>query len=255
MEQVKRKYGYIPDLMDYRDIKYAAVRPMLIELPRKVDLRPGCPEVYDQHQLGSCTANAIGAAHQFNQGKQLGDISKTFVPSRLFIYFNERAMEGTIDIDAGAMIRDGIKSVVDKGVCLETHWPYDESKFRDQPPLDCYAAAEKHQALTYQRLNSNLIEIKNCLAEGYPFVFGFSVYENFESAEVARTGVMPMPAGKQLGGHAVTGVGYDDDKQAVLVRNSWGSGWGQDGYFWMPYEYITNSDLCDDFWTIRSVEV
>ena len=98
--------------------------------------------------------------------------------------------------------------------------------------------------------------LKGCLAAGYPFVFGFTVLSSFETQEVADTGVMPMPADgdKQLGGHAVCCVGYDDDKQCFVVRNSWGSSWGDGGYFYMPYKYMTDSGLASDFWTIRWVE-
>jgi C1A family cysteine protease len=103
---------------------------------------------------------------------------------------------------------------------------------------------------------NTLPQLKGCLASGSPVVFGFSVYESFESAAVAKTGTMPMPkpSEKQLGGHAVLAVGYDDAQERVIIRNSWGTGWGKKGCFTMPYAYITDDNLCDDFWTIRLVE-
>ena len=250
-----RVYGWKPDMPDHRDYRYAAPRKFLGILPPSVDLRSGCPVVYDQGQIGSCTANAIGAAHQFEQMKQ--DKEKAFNPSRLFIYWNERDMEGSVGQDAGAQIRDGIKSVVSLGVCPESQWDYDTSRFTTKPPQPCYDEALKHQVMEYQRVDNTLAAMKGCLAEGYPFVLGFSVYESFESDEVASTGDAPMPGPResQLGGHAVMAVGYDDATQRFLIRNSWGPGWGKDGNFTLPYEYLTNSDLSDDFWTIRMVEV
>lgn len=246
-------YGWAPDVPDQRDHLYAAPVVRLKALPARVDLRPKCPPVYDQGQLGSCTANAIGAAIQFDRRKQKS--KPNFVPSRLFIYYNERAMEHTIDSDAGAQIRDGIKSVSKQGVCPETDWKYDIAKFRDKPPPPCFKTALKYKAVQYMRLPQVLNQMKGCLASGYPFVFGFSVYESFEGEEVAKSGVANMPASneKLLGGHAVLAVGYDDSKQAFIVRNSWGAGWGMRGYFTLPYAYVTDANLAADFWTIRLV--
>jgi C1A family cysteine protease len=251
MRKIKR-YGWLPDIPDQRDFLFAAPR---IALPKKVDLRPACPPVYNQGQLGSCTANAIGAAHQFEQIKH--DAATAFTPSRLFIYYNERVIEHTVDQDAGAMIRDGMKSVAKQGVCAETEWPYVVGQFTTRPPKSCYTHAMDHQVLSYHRVARSLPQMKGCLAEGYPFVFGFAVYEGFESETVAETGVVPMPGKKEsmLGGHAVMAVGYDDAEKRFIVRNSWGSTWGKDGYFFMPYDYLLTPDLSDDFWTIRLVEV
>jgi C1A family cysteine protease len=248
------RYGWIPDLPDARDHLYAAPPRYLTDLPASTDLRAGCPkEIYDQGNLGSCTANAIGAAFEFALLKQQLD---DFMPSRLFIYYNERVMEGTVDSDSGAMIRDGIKSVAKQGVCPETEWPYDISTFTDTPSDQCYRDALAHQVTSYQRVPQVLNQVKGCLAHGFPVVFGFTVYESFESDQVARSGVVPMPAsGEQvLGGHAVLAVGYDDADQRFLVRNSWGDKWGQGGYFTMPYAYLVDRSLAQDFWTIQQVE-
>jgi C1A family cysteine protease len=248
-----QRYGWVPDIPDARDFMYSAPEPVLAKLPRKVDLRQQCPAVYDQGQLGSCTANAIGGAFEFDQRKQKLD---DFMPSRLFIYYNERAMEGTIDTDSGAMIRDGIKSVAKLGVCPESDWDYDIARFRDPPPQQAYEDALEHQVVVYRRVLNRLHQMQACLAQGYPFVFGFTVYESFESDEVARTGIVPLPprTEKVLGGHAVVAVGYDDAKQWFVVRNSWGPDWGEHGYCYMPYTYLSDPQLASDFWAIYSVE-
>lgn len=251
-------YGWVPDIPDQRDHLYAAPPQYLGKLPVAVDLSGDCPSVYDQGELGSCTANAIAAAIQFDQIKQAkkDPAIKPFAPSRLFIYYNERDMEGTVDSDSGAQIRDGIKSVASIGSCPETDWPYEVSRFRDRP-IDppCYRDATLGKVVLYQRVARNVTQMKGCLTSGFPYVFGFTVYESFESPEVANTGVLNMPAaGEQaLGGHAVLAVGYDDSSQRFLVRNSWGNDWGKKGYFTMPYAYLTDGNLSDDFWTIRLV--
>lgn len=255
MKKIQQKYGWIPDLPDHRDLRFSLAKS-LIALPSKIDLRGNnMPAVLSQGQLGSCTANAIASAHEFAQYKS--NTKEPFTPSRLFIYFNERVMEGTVHEDAGAMIRDGIKSIAQKGVCPETEWPYDIASFTKKPPVPCYKHAKEHQALKYSRLNVNLSDIKACLASGFPFVFGFAVYQSFETAEVTRTGIMPMPSKKerQLGGHAVLACGYDDSTQRVIVKNSWGVRWGDKGFFYMPYKFIINQNLCDDFWNVQIVEV
>jgi C1A family cysteine protease len=247
-----KRYGWIPDLPDNRDHLYAAPIQFLLELPAKVDLSPKCPPVYDQGELGSCTANAIAGAIEFDRMKQkLSD----FVPSRLFIYYNERVMEGTVDSDSGAQIRDGIKSVAKQGACPENEWPYNIAKFAVKPSAKCFQDALKDKAVLYSRVTQILNQMKGCLASGYPFVFGFTVYESFESKEVATTGNAPMPKPGEhaIGGHAVLAVGYDDGTQRFIVRNSWNKTWGMKGYFTLPYGYLTDSNLSDDFWTIRLV--
>ena len=247
-----QRFGWTPDIPDARDFLYSAPQAVLTSLPPKVDLRPKCPPVYDQGQLGSCTANSIGAAFEFDQLKQ-GQTD--FMPSRLFIYYNERDIEGTVGSDSGAQIRDGMKVVSALGVCTETTWPYNIAKFKTKPPAKAYKEALSHQALIYRRV-VGLRQMQGCLAQGYPFVFGFTVYESFESSQVAKSGKVPMPAPGEatLGGHAVLAVGYDDTQQRFIVRNSWGPNWGMKGYFTLPYGYVTNPQLASDFWAIYTVE-
>jgi len=246
-------YGWVRDLPDARDYLYAAP---LIRFPRgvpsSVDLRSECPSIYDQGQLGSCTANGIAAAIEFDQRKQG---TPEFMPSRLFIYYNERVIEGTVSQDSGAQIRDGIKSVVKLGAPPETDWPYDIKEFAQKPPVKAYTDGMLDVVSSYSRVSQNLAQMQGCLAEGYPFVFGFTVYDSFESQTVADTGLVPMPASGEavVGGHCVVAVGYDDIKRVFIIRNSWGTDWGLNGYCEMPFEYLLNSQLSSDFWTIRSV--
>ena len=246
------KYGWRPDLPDHRDRKYSVTAPVT-GLPPLVDLRPLCPPVYNQGQLGSCTANALAADCHFDMLKQK---EAAFMPARLGIYYLERKLEGTINQDSGAMLRDGIKVIAQYGIWPEALQPYNPVFFKKCPTKTMLKEGLKHQALVYERIDGSLNQMKTRLASGFPFVFGFTVYPAFESAEVAGTGILPMPLGNDapLGGHAVLAVGYDDSKDAVIVRNSWGANWGLGGYFYMPYDYISNTNLATDMWAITRME-
>src|SRR6266404_1889559 len=232
-----KRYGYIPDLPDSRDLLYGLVRkPSIVPLPPRVDLRPFCPPVQDQGDLGSCTAHALAGAFAFLRLKELREAGKALTNidvSRLFIYYSERAIENTIESDAGAMLRDGIKSMAKQGVCSEDLWPCKVSKFASKPGAKAYRQAVRHKITAYARLHTLLPDMKQCLADGFPFVFGFTVYESFESAEVAKTGVMQMPGKdeREIGGHAVLAVGYEDMTQRLIVKNSWGTDWAEAGFF------------------------
>lgn len=253
-----RKYGWKPDTPDERDhiLKFSRAQLEPKKLPLSVDLRPYCPPVYDQGSLGSCTGNAIAGAIQYCLNRQI-DTVPDIMPSRLFIYYNERELEGTVNEDAGAMIRDGIKVVNRYGVCSESIWPYDISKFTVKPPQVCYMDALKDRVVEYSRVPQNLTSFRACLAEGFPIVFGISIFTSFESEVVARTGVVSMPSQNEecLGGHAILCVGYQDAQKRFIVRNSWGSGWGDQGYFTLPYSYMTSPQLANDFWAIKLIGV
>jgi C1A family cysteine protease len=243
----RHTYGWKPDLPDQRDHLFAA--PLArAKLPDSVDLRPGCTPVEDQGQLGSCTGNAIAGAMEFLHRKETKRVVNF---SRLFIYYQERKLEGTIDQDAGAQIRDGIKALAKVGVCKEYLYPYNVERFKHPPSIQANADAAKHKIVEYRRVRG-LYDMRAALAGGTPVVFGFTVYDSFESDAVAKSGKVPMPGAHERvqGGHAVLAVGYDEAAAVVICRNSWGKDWGDKGYFYLPYGYVTNRDLSDDFWTV-----
>ena len=250
-----RKLGWLPDVPDARDVPFRTVFKVPRKTPPRVDLRAGCSPVEAQGELGSCTAQALAGALEFLELKALqSGLSPRFRDlSRLFIYYNERESMGTVREDSGAMLRVGIKTIAKFGVCREESWPYDIDKFTRKPSARCYEEARGHTATSYQRLAS-LAEMKASLAQGMPFVFGFSVYEHVLSRAVAKTGVisMPEPEERMQGGHAVLAVGYDDATERLRFRNSWGEGWGKKGYGEMPYGYLIRRDLSDDFWCVQS---
>jgi len=214
-------------------------------LPPVVDLRNKMPPIFDQGQLGSCTANALCAVVDY-------DIQE-FISSRLFVYYNERKMENDIPDDAGASLSDGIKTLQKYGVCTESAWPYDVAQFAVAPPAHCYSDSEVHKAIKVRNIPQNEISMKTSLALDRPFVVGIRIYDSFESATVASTGMVPFPNRRKeqdLGGHAIVCVGYDDVKKMWLMRNSWGTTWGIGGYFYLPYAYLLDNSLSSDLWSI-----
>lgn len=246
------KYGWIPDLPDQRDFLYVRLAAVIPQLPSAIDLRQYCSLIENQGKLGSCTANALVGNLEFLKMRKL---KKIIDFSRLFLYYNERAIRHTQKSDSGASLRDGIKTLAKTGDCLESLWPYIIKKFTTKPSLKAYQNAQDYQITNYYRLYT-IDEMKHTISSGFPFVFGFAVYKSFESKEVEKTGIVPMPKLNEhmVGGHAVCAVGYDDEKKYFIVRNSWGDTWGDKGYFYMPYDYIINRSLSADFWTIRDME-
>jgi C1A family cysteine protease len=260
ISKTKYRYDWKPDLPDFRDHILSLAKPTT--LPAKIDLSPQCSPIVNQGRIGSCTGNALAGAFEFLELKELASKSnsnpqvfddKSFSPvSRLFIYYNERIIEKTVDQDAGARLRDGVKVLNKLGACREAIWKYQSTLLYKKPTKSAYDEAAKHKVTEYLKITT-MSQLKQCLADGYPVVFGFTVYESFESSEVAQTGIMPLPEPDEhlLGGHAVLAVGYDDHTKTLLVRNSWGTDWGQKGYFHMPYAYIESLHLAQDFWMIR----
>jgi C1A family cysteine protease len=249
------KYGWKPDLPDHRDIRFSLADTVAPDdLPSSVDLRTigFMPIPYDQGKLGSCTANSIAAAIEFDRAKQKLEV---WTPSRLFIYYHERLLEGTVNTDAGAMIRDGFKVINSTGFAKETTWPYIPSQFRVAPNAQAMAEAGNCKVVTYQAVDQTPHSIKAALASGYPICFGISVYSSFESRDVALSGRVPMPSffDSSLGGHAILLVGYDEAKQLYTFRNSWGTGWGDKGYGYLPYQYVHSDKLASDFWIAETL--
>ena len=245
--------GGVRDAPDARDHPYVPPPAVLSNLPSKVDLRKQFPPVYNQGQVNSCTANAIAGAMEFDALRQ--KMKEVYTPSRLFVYYNERLIEGTEGKDVGGQIRDGIKSIANQGDCPEPHWPYKEEMVIQKPPDECYSQARGFKALEYQRISHNLDHMRACLASGFPFVFGIKVFSSFQGQAVADSGRLNMPrkGEKSVGLHAVVACGYDDSQRRFIVRNSFGSGWGMKGYFTIPYAYLMDSKISHDFWTIRVV--
>lgn len=245
------RLGWVRDTPDQRDARYSI--PFFSTLPPLIDLRDGLPHIFDQGDLGSCTANAAAGVVTFLQRKQ----GETPVdPSRLFGYFHARELEGSVDSDAGATLRDTVKVLAKLGAPPETDWPYDVDKFADEPPPAAHADALKQQAIRYGRVSQREHSLKSVLASGFPILFGFAVYESMMTDAVARSGDVPMPGLDEamIGGHAIWLAGYDDATRRYRFANSWGTGWGAQGWGTMPYEYVHNVDLCADFWCVRLIE-
>ena len=250
---MSRVYNYKFQKPDERDLKL--VHPVVSTLPTAYDIRSvlGEPIVFDQGNLGSCTSQSSALMYMFMlKQEKLAE----FVPSRLFIYAISRMIEGTpLTEDSGADLRDVMKAIQKYHVCAEAVWPYDVSKFSVKPPQSAFQAAVLHKEFQYLACAQTETAIKTALTNNHAIVFGIQVYESFESDEVSRTGIVPMPDVDNeqcLGGHALTIVGFDDSKQAFGVQNSWNSSWGLQGLCWIPYSYVLDSDLASDFWVIKA---
>ena len=243
---MSRKYNLIIErgVSPEKVFSYEAVRGISL-----VDLRPKLKIMYDQGNLGSCTANALCYAYVFD--------APNYSPSRLFLYYNERMLDNDISIDAGSTLSQGINALKKFGVCSETLWAYNISKFAIKPQTNAYSQGLLNQVIQSSRVAQTLTSLKGCLSSGFPFVVGILVYSSFESKIANTTGYVPMPntqTEQLLGGHAVICLGYNDAKQIFIMQNSWGTGWGDKGYFYLPYAYLTSTTLAGDIWKITQVE-
>ena len=261
---VKRQFGWVKQEEDPRDftpetplVAKAFMKMRAEKLPENIDLRAQCSPVVDQGQLGSCTANAEAGDIEFIELKQSKEYKQA---SRLFIYYTTRHLIENTSGDIGASIRDTIKAVVKYGVCLESSWPYNPNSYDMKPPQKCFDEALNFQTLTYVSLN-NLNDIQTMLANGLPVQLGFYVFESFD--KIGSDGIMPMPnlvSESMEGGHAVMAVGYKtiNGKLYLIIRNSWGTGWGDKGHFYMPVEYLDKTyrgrKCVDDIWVILTQE-
>lgn len=240
-------YGWKPSLPDHRNVPAdTSGLPILDE----VDPRNDMPLPYDQGQLGSCTGNAIAGAKEYND---ILDGKHTGTPSRLFIYYEERKMEGSVSQDAGAYGHDGFKVLRREGAPPETLWPYDINRFAEKPPTAAYDEAKNHKVPDYRHPAPNIDVFKQIFSNKQTIAFGFTVYQSFETQKVADTGIVPMPSSREqiLGGHEPLAVGYlKNEPDYALVRNSWSFNWGLGGYFLMPWKYLLSYSLAGDWRTI-----
>lgn len=243
-----RPYGWKPDRPDHRDHLFARAYRSPIPLPKAVKPLTQSIPAQDQGDLGSCTGHGCGRlwAHRVQQ-----ETGKLIMPSRLFIYYNERVIEGTIPEDAGAEVRSGLKVLAKLGAPPEPLWPYLVTKYAKKPPAKAYTAAKKGLALAYASVPVDKAAIESTLAAGNPIVFGFTVFKSFESGAVAKSGNMPMPGKKEkpVGGHCVVADGYDS--HGMWCANSWGPDWGKNGWFHMPWANLPN---CSDLWVLTDVK-
>lgn len=239
-----------PDPRDHR-LKLLNVKS---RLPSTVSHRSKIPYVFDQGSIGSCTANSAGSMYSSAVNAQTGGL---FIPSRLFLYYNTRALQGTVSYDSGASLRTTMQSLRQHGVCPESSWPYEYARLFEQPSETCYSEGSERQALSYAAVPISLTSMKNVLRTR-PFVLGIWVFSSFFSPSVSRTGQVPVPDMRNdrlLGGHAILVMGYDDRKKSFLCRNSWGASWGLRGDFYLPYQYATNRKIAFDAWVLYSVEL
>jgi C1A family cysteine protease len=245
-------FGWLRDIPDKRDFIYGANYK---KLPKEVDLSKQMPYPYNQGRLGSCTAQAMAAIYQFTFKENR---KRNFLPSRLKIYYDERRLEGTVRFDFGATLRSGMKVLSKIGVCKEKFWTYSDNnrKFKRRPPKKCYKISKQHKALRYYKVNQTINDLCLAIASEDPVAFGFATYSSLYKKKVAKTGIIPMPKFKSekfLGGHAVVLVGYNIKTQMFKIRNSWGV-WGDKGYGYLPFEYVSDSSLAADFWALKKVK-
>ena len=254
-DSIVAKCGWVPDLPDQRDLLLQVVPPKGFKLSAAFDLLDMCPPVYNQLSLGSCTAQAAAALVQFTEKEEVKGKLRP-IPSRLLIYYNTRYIQRTVNQDSGASIRNTLKALSQKGYCHEKYWPHKIGEFAKMPSKEAANRAAAHRLTDkqYMRVVQSVLGIKQAVSLINPVIFGFSVYEA-SIKRAGKTGQMPVPDANEsmVGGHAVMIIGWDDSMEAFLVRNSWGKAWGEGGYFWMPYDYVTSRQLASDFWTIVDV--
>lgn len=254
------KYIYnhtVHEKKDERDHMFATALEAQVDLPPSKDLRtkPYFPPVLQQSSLGACVAHATASSVYFCLGKE--NIEQWF-PSRLFLYYNTRVFVEHTDPseDSGVAVRDMAKSISRYHMCREQWWPYDIAKFSEKPDKVAYEKATIHEKFQYKRIdNTKIDQIKTAIAKGYPVIFGMSVFESFESEETLKTGIvtMPTPTEECLGGHSLLLVSYNDKTQMFTVLNSWGPDVMDKGFCYIPYAYLTNSELADGFWVLKFV--
>jgi C1A family cysteine protease len=249
--KIKSSFGWVRDDLDQRDLQYALPEPSA--LPNSVDLRSALPAAYDQGNCNSCVGNALAGSLQYERRQH--NKSPDYVPSRLFLYYNARLLDGDQNYDGGAQIRLSLKGINKYGYCKETTWRYLISNVRTRPSTSAYSEGLQNKVYKYESVRQQREYLQQLLAGGQPIIFGFGVYESYQSRTVSKTGIVPIPdrSERKLGGHAVLLVGYDDSRQLYKFRNSYGTSWGAEGNGFLPYNYVENPQLAGDFWIVREV--
>jgi C1A family cysteine protease len=224
-----------------------------IELPQQIDLRNFCSPVENQKHTNSCVANAVVGALEFHQkkaGLPLTDIS------RLFVYYNARSLSDNEDKDCGSQIHHGMAAILAYGACEARLWPFQEAMLTSKPTQACFKNATRYEAVQYARTPRGVPAL-TALAQGLPVVFGIFTPQDYY-AVAAQTGVMPRPdqvvPTRPPSGHAMLIVGYDLSDKTYLVRNSWGTGFADNGYFRIPFETMDAWSPKEAFWTIGAIE-
>lgn len=240
-----KQLGWIHDIPDIRDFPFQASRAN--PLPLIADLRPWMSPVRDQGMLGSCVGFGVAAGIEYLRRRDEDLFSTTYSP--LFLYYQARLLEGWESADTGAYIRDGVKVASKLGAPPENHWPYRIERFTHLPTPSTTKSATRWQLGGYHRCYT-LRDVMTAIAEGYPVVGGFSCYSNMFTPMVDRTGDIPMPSGFLEGGHCVLFSGYNQTRQKIEFKNSWGEGWGNAGYGSLPFAYVSNPNLATDFWAM-----
>lgn len=252
------KSGWTRQAKDDRDYKFKVPLRIAAALPLSVDLSSGMGPLLDQGDLGSCGPNSADECITFDQKAEGLPVDQA---SRLFIYYNTRALMGPqyVNQDSGVDNRTMLKALNQYGFPAESLEPYDISKFTNKPAASVYSAAKQNAITNYAAITQSEADMKGALVARHTFIFGFDVYQSMLSDAVAKTGIVPMPKPGQtpVGGHDVTFVGYDDSTRMYKFRNHWtnsdGSPWGDGGYGYMPYDYAHNGNLSGDFWAINAV--
>jgi C1A family cysteine protease len=257
--QTPRKYGWRKPAKVAEHRMLNLIIPDNTVYPPSIDLRNLFNYVFDQGTLGSCVANASASAMTVVINKS--NIQNKDTRSRLFIYFNARVIDGDPHADTGTTVEAAILGLENNGACSETDWPYIISSFTTMPPKLSYTNALPYKPISAHAVQQTLQALKHELANGNVIIFGILVYMSFESADTTKTGIVAMPnlaaqpPDTCLGGHAILLVGYNEDKQVFIFRNSWGEAWGDKGYGYIPYQYVLNPMLAGDFWVIEKLNI